>query len=132
MTDPRRPRLAISLPAKISRAFESLWTEYADAPPGEVRTEIHGNTVTCRLVDAVGGFNRSMIALQNHDTVQGAGKLTVAGYERDAVAAVVGLTRQRVATFLSKHDRDTGVATEVFTLEPSLRKGRPRSQLGGA
>jgi uncharacterized protein YbcI len=129
--DLRRPRLAISLSAKISRAFKSLWTEYADAPPGQVRTEIHGNTVTCRLADAVGAFNRSMVAPQAHDTVRGVGKLTVAGYERDAVAAVVGLTRQRVASFSSSHDRDTDVATEVFSLEPSLKKGRPRSQVGG-
>jgi hypothetical protein len=35
------------------------------------------------------------------------------------------VTRQRVASFVSSHDRDTDVATEVFTLEPSLRRGAP-------
>ena len=130
MTDPRRARLPISLSAKISRAFGSLWTEYADKRPSEIRTEIRGNVVTCQLIDAVGVFNGSMIASQTHDTVRGVGKLTPAGYKRDAVAAVVGLTRQRVTSFVSSHDQDTDVATEVFTLEPSLQKGRPRSLAG--
>jgi len=96
---------------KISGAFGSLWTEYADKQPSEVRTEIDGNVVTCRLIDAVGA----------------SGELNPAGYKRDAVAAVVRLTRQRVTSFLSSHDQDTDVATEIFTLEPSLKKGRSRT-----
>lgn len=126
MTDARRTRLPASLSDRISGAFGSIWTKYAEEEPSAVRTEIHGNVVTCRLIDAVGVFNRSMIAPQTRDTVRGVGKLTAADYERDAVAAVVRLTRQRVASFVSSHDRDTDVATEVFTLEPSLQRGRPR------
>jgi hypothetical protein len=80
------------------------------------------------LVDAVGDFDRSMIAPQAHDTARGVGRLTPATYRLEALAAVVRLTRQRVASFISSHDRDTGVATEVFTLEPSLSRGAPRSE----
>jgi len=80
----------------------------------------------------VGVFNGSMIARQTDDTVRGMGGLTPDDYKRDAVAAVVNLTRQRVSSFVSSHDRDTDVATEVFTLEPSLQKGRPRSLAGGS
>lgn len=47
------------------------------------------------------------------------------GHKREAVAAVVRVTRQRVVSFASSHDRDTDVATEIFTLEPSLRQGAP-------
>jgi uncharacterized protein YbcI len=121
-----------TLSAALSKSLGSLWTEYANQRPGDVRTEIRGNVVTCQLIDAVGAFNRSMIAPQTRDSVRGAGKPNLAGYKRDAVAAVVGLTRQRVASFVSSHDRDTDVATEVFTLEPSLGKGRPRSLAGGS
>jgi hypothetical protein len=131
VTDARRTRLPISLSDRISGAFGPLWARYADKGPSEVRTEIRGNVVTCRLVDAVGAFNRSMIAPQTYDSVRGVGKLTPTDYKRDAVAAVVGLTRQRVTSFVSSHDRDTDVATEVFTLEPSLHKGRPRSLSSG-
>jgi Na+-translocating membrane potential-generating system (MpsC) len=128
MTDARRKRLPASLSDRISGAFGSLWTEYAEEEPSAVRTEIHGNVVTCRLIDAVGVFNRSMIAPQTRDTVRGVGKLTAADYKRDAIAAVGRLTRQRVASFVSSHDRDSDIATEVFTLVPSLQMGRPRSE----
>jgi hypothetical protein len=68
-----------------------------------------------------------MIAPQTHEPGGGVKKLSLASYKKDAVAAVVRLTRQRVMSFVSSHDRDTDVATEVFTLEPSLLQGRPRS-----
>jgi hypothetical protein len=113
------------LPAEVTGALVSLWTQYAGKPPSRARTEIRGNVVTCVLADAVGDYNRSIITPQTGDTAGGVGKLTPAGYKRDAVAAVVRLTRQRVTSFISSHDRDTDVATEVFTLEPSFNRGAP-------
>ena len=124
MTD-RRATQPRGMSAEITKSLVSLWTQYAGSPPTNARTEIRGNVVTCVLVDAVGDYNRSVIAPQTRETVQGEGKLTPAAYKRDAVAAVVRVTRQRVARFLSSHDRDTDVATEVFTLEPSLKRGAP-------
>jgi uncharacterized protein YbcI len=115
-------RLPSGLPAELTESLVSLWTQYAGKAPSRARTEIRGNVVTCVLVDAVGVYNRSMAAQQTGDTVRGVGKLTPAAYKRDAVAAVVRLTRQRVASFVSSHDRDTDVATEVFTLEPSFNR----------
>jgi hypothetical protein len=113
------------LPAELTKSIVSLWTRYAGKAPTNARTEIRGNVVTCVLVDAVGDYNRIMAAQQTGDTVRGVGKLTPAAYKREAIAAVVRLTRQRVASFVSSHDRDTDVATEVFTLEPSFNRGAP-------
>jgi hypothetical protein len=135
MTDPTTARLPGGLPAELTEALVSLWTRYAGKRPTDARTEIRGNVVTCVLVDAVAAYNRSMIAPRTRDTVAGVGKQTAAAYKqkpaaaykREAVAAVVRLTRQRVASFVSSHDRDTDVATEVFTLEPSLSRGAPRA-----
>jgi hypothetical protein len=118
-------RLPNGLPAELTQSLVSLWTRYAGKAPTDVRTEIRGNVVTCVLVDAVGDFNTNMGAAQAKNAVQGAAKLTPEDYKRDAVAAVVRLTRQRVALFVSSHDRDTDVATEVFTLEPSFKRGAP-------
>jgi hypothetical protein len=126
-------RRANGLPTEITRSLVSLWAHYAGKPPTNARTEIRGNVVTCVLVEAVGDFNESMIASQTRDAAPGTGKLTPAAYKRDARAAVVRLTRQRVTSFISSHDRDTDVATEVFTLEPSLGRGAPaiaRRRLG--
>jgi uncharacterized protein YbcI len=114
------------LPTEITKALVSLWSAYAGKRPTSARTELRGNVLTCTLADAVGDFEKSMIAPQTQDTVRGIGKLTLAGYKRDAVAAVVRLTHQRVVSFLSSHDRDTDVATEIFMLEPSLSRGAPR------
>ena len=113
------------LPTEITTSLVSLWTSYAGKAPSAARTEIRGNVVTCVLVDAVGDYNRGVAAAQTQDTVAGVGKLTPAAYKQEAVAAVVRVTRHRIVSFISSHDRDTDVATEVFTLEPSLGKGEP-------
>jgi hypothetical protein len=120
-----KARLPSGLPGELTKSIVSLWTQYAGKAPTNARTEIRGNVVTCMLVDAVGDYNKSMAARQTGDTVRGVGKLTPAAYKREAIAAVVRLTRQRVASFVSSHDRDTDVATEVFTLEPSFNRGAP-------
>jgi hypothetical protein len=119
-----------TLSGELTESLTSIWTRYAGKRPSNGRTEVHGNVVTCRLIDAVSDFDKSMNAPQTGDGVGGAEKLTPAGYKRDAVAAIARLTRQRVESFVSSHDRDTDVATEVFTLEPSLGKGRPRAAVG--
>jgi len=120
----RPPRLS----AEVSRSLISLWTRYAGTAPTDARTEIRGNVVTCVLADGVGDFNRAMIAPQVGDTPLGVGKLTAATYKREAVAVVTRLSRQRVASFVSSHDCDTDVATEIFTLEPSFGRGSPRAK----
>jgi uncharacterized protein YbcI len=117
-----------TLSAEVTSSLTSLWTRYAGKRPSNGRTEIRGNVVTCQMTDAVGDFDRSM----TRDSVPGARSPTLADYKRDAVAAVVGVTQQRVTSFFSSHDRDSDVATEIFTLEPSLGKGRPRSPAGGS
>ena len=116
------------LSADVTTSLTSLWTRYAGTSPSDARTEIRGNVVTCVLVDGVDAFNRRMIAPQTRETARAVGKLTPAAYKQEAVAAVVRLTHQRVASFASSHDRDTDVATEIFTLEPSLYRGAPRTE----
>jgi Na+-translocating membrane potential-generating system MpsC-like protein len=123
-------RLPAGLPAEITGAFASLWADYADQPPTNVRTEIRGNVVTCVLVDAVGAFEGGIGASQADDSIAETEKLTRAGYKSEAVATIVRLTRQRVRLFVSSHDGDTDVATEIFTLEPSSSRGRPSGQRG--
>lgn len=116
-----------TLSLALTGSLASLWTQYAGRRPTAIRTEVRGNVVTCVLTDAVDDFNQSMRAPRSRDTARRTGTRTQATYRRDAVAAVVRLTRQRVARFVSSHDEDTDVATEVFTLEPSFGRGASRA-----
>ena len=126
MTKPtEKARLPNGLAAELTTALVALWTRYAGKAPSHARAEIRGNVVTCVLVEAVGDYNRRTGARQTQDTSGGDVKLTLESYKRDAVAVVTRLTRQRVARFVSSHDQDTDVATEVFTLEPSFNRGAP-------
>jgi hypothetical protein len=119
-------RLSDGLPAELTESIVSVWTQYIGSPPSSARTEIRGNVVTCVLAGAVGDYNRNVIDPPNEDAVRGGGEFTPAAYKRDAIAAVVRLTHQSVAAFLSSHDRETDVARETFILEASLNRGAPR------
>ena len=76
-----------TLSAEVTRSLTSLWTRYAGKAPTNGRTEIRGNVVTCVLADAVGEFNKSMIAPEALNAVRGVGKVTPAAYKQEAVAA---------------------------------------------
>jgi hypothetical protein len=131
MTDPRTAGPSTVMPGEITRSFTSLWTRYAGIEPSDVRTELRGDIVTCVLIDAVDAFDRRTTAPRPRDVTRGQTNPTLAGYKREAVDTVVRLTRQRVTSFVSSHDRNTDVATEIFTLEPPPRtRGRPARGAG--
>jgi hypothetical protein len=126
VTDPRTAGPSTVMTGEITRSFATLWMRYAGAAPGNVRTELRGDVVTCVLVNAVEAFESRTNGPRPRDAARGAADLTLAGYKREAVETVGRLTRQRVVSFLSSHDRETNVATEIFTLEPPPRaRGRP-------
>jgi hypothetical protein len=132
MTDPRTAGSSTVMSEDITKSFTSLWTRYAGVEPTDVRTELRGDVLTCVLVDAVDAFERRTTAPRPKDISRGQADPTLAGYKQEAVESVGRLTRQRVASFVSSHDRDTDVATETFTLEPPPRtrgnwRGRPAS-----
>jgi hypothetical protein len=47
---------------------------------------------------------------------------TMAGYKRETAAVVAKITHARVAAMISKHDAKTGIATEIFVLDPGPRR----------
>jgi hypothetical protein len=130
MTGPRSIRAPTGLPAEITRSFASLWTRYAGDAPSDVRTELRGDVVTCVLVDAVDALDKRL-ARPSVREGPGEGGPTLADYKLEAVETVVRLTRQRVAAFVSSHDRETDVATETFTLEPPPRRRHRRAPGAG-
>jgi hypothetical protein len=110
------------LPSEITKSFTSVWRQYAGEQPGDAQTEIEGDVVRCVLKDAVGGFDKAMLAAQSAEAPETGRPLTQASFRMDAVAAVTRVTRRRVLAFVSDHDAKTGVAREVFILEPRAKR----------
>ena len=109
---------SVSSVKEISEAVAGVWGKYSGTRPRSIRTEIHGDVVICRLFDVVNSFNEALAEPGSYLT-----RPALVDYERDVIAAVVGVTRQRVKRLESRHDRHTDIATEVFTLERGLRSG---------
>jgi len=123
MLDRRTVPGGSSSTTRISEAVGLVWGKYSGSRPRSIRTEMHGDVVICRLLDAVCSFNAALAAPGSYLM-----RPTLADYKRDVIAAVVGVTRQRVAGLESSHDKDTDVATEVFTLERGSRLASARSE----
>jgi hypothetical protein len=121
LTEHEDARGGASSSTRISEELKLVWDGYARTPSTTVQTEIQGDVVTCRLTDAVGSFNSAMAGPGSYLR-----RPTLDSYRRDAIAAVVGVTRQRVTTLVSDHDLATDVATEVFTLERPRKDTRLR------
>jgi hypothetical protein len=121
MPDSQTTRLP-GLPAEVTTSLRSVWKKYAAEPPGEAETEIRGRVVKCVLQDAVSEFDKGMTAATELDDEEAARRLTPNRYRREAAAAVSRVTKRRVMAFVSDHDADTDVATEVFILESPPRR----------
>lgn len=123
---PQHPISPRSLSADVTEALLALWVDYSGVLPTDAHTQIHRNTVTCVLVDGVSDFNLATDRALDGYKPRGVAA-TLADYKLEAVSEITRVTRQRVTSFLSIHDADTDVATETFTLEPSLGRGMPRT-----
>lgn len=125
-SEPSAAPVTSTLSSDLTQALVALWVDYAGVPPTDAHTHVHGNTVTCVLVDGVSAFNtatdRTLDGYKPHGIAT-----TLADYKLEAVSEVTRVTRQRVTAFLSSHDPATDVATETFTLEASLGRGRGRT-----
>lgn len=124
MVEPGEARLTRDLSLDITENMVALWTRYAGRGPTSAYTGIRGNTVTISLVDAVANFEER-IPQPKTDVARA---MTLESYKREAVATVGRLTRQRVASLTSTHDRKTDIATEVFQLQESRVNGQAPSR----
>ncbi|HSJ17582.1 MAG TPA: Na-translocating system protein MpsC family protein [Solirubrobacterales bacterium] len=122
------------LPAEISRSLASVWNQYAGERPTDAATDIRGNRIECVLSDSVRTLNDRFDAAQADDdpgTDSGRPR-TRAAFRNDAIAAVGRATGRRVVAFVSDHDAERNVATEVFLLDSAPRVSRDRVALPGS
>jgi uncharacterized protein YbcI len=108
---------ATGLPAELSGSLASVWKQYTGERPTDTETQIRGNRVRCVLKDAVGMLDDSLAGEAKEG--DGGRQLTESSFRRDSIAAVRRVARRRVVAFISDHDTETDVATEVFLLEAS-------------
>jgi hypothetical protein len=120
------------LPAEISRSLASVWSQYASGRPSGAETVILGNRVRCVLTDAVQMLNEGLTAAETEHAPSGGRRLTPSTFRNDAIAAVKRATRRRVVAFVSDHNTQTDVATEIFLLEapPYQQPARATHTLG--
>lgn len=110
-----------SLSDEIEASFASVWARYVGARPTGVEIELDGSVVRMILPGGTEQFKQAMSEVADAAD-DGDRPLTVAGYEREASKAVSKTTRRRVDAMISKHNAKTGVATEVFILEPPRKR----------
>ena len=126
------------LAREVSSSLAGVWKDYAGERPAEVETAIKGTRVACVLREAVTGFEGRMAAIEADPPGEATVVLTPTTYRRDAIAAVSRATGRRVMAFVSKHDKGTDTATELFILDrppkarPPISVSAESAQLDGA
>ena len=123
-----------ALPSEVSRSLTSVWNQYAGERPAGAATEIRGNRVRCVLSDGVRTLNERFTAAEAEDDpcTESGRPQTRAAFRNDAIAAVGRVTGRRVVAFVSNHDSERDVATEVFLLDSAPRVARERVPLPGS
>jgi uncharacterized protein YbcI len=114
------------LPAEISSSIASVWNQYASERPSGAETVIRGNRVKCVLTDAVQMLNEALTTAETEKNPDGGRRHTQSTFRNDAIAAVKRVTRRNVVAFVSDHDTQTDVATEIFLLEAPPYQQRTR------
>lgn len=122
------------LPSEVSRSLTSVWNQYAGERPASAATQIRGNRVECVLSDSVRTLDERFAAAgaEDHPTTQSGRPQTRTAFRNDAIAAVGRATGRRVVAFVSDHDAERNVATEVFLLDSPPRAARDRVPLPGS
>jgi uncharacterized protein YbcI len=110
-----------SLTAAISNLIVRLFAEYTGRGPTRARTTIRDNVVVCITED-------NMTKAERRLTQEGEAELVVSVRRKfqttmrdDLVGGIELLTGRKVVSFLSDHDGDADMASEVFVLDGAPR-----------
>ena len=120
MPDLHQTTEAPDLGAEIGRSLASVWTRYAGARPVDATTEIDTDVIRWIMPGAAGELTKGMSAVADaaEPLAQGERAPTLARYEREISRVVSRATHRRVVALIRKDDEQTGIASQVFILEP--------------
>jgi uncharacterized protein YbcI len=103
---------------EIGASLASVWARYAGSRPKSAETALEGNSVHWTLAGGAGEIEKGLAAAESDETGP---TRTQRGYRRELKAALERVTHRHVNAVISKADAETGVASEVFILEPRHR-----------
>ena len=109
-----------TLAERVEASVAAVWTRFVGARPVDPRTEQDGNVFRLTMPRGTEQFAQGIARDDDRDA--GASPRTAARYELAAARAVSKVTHRKVDAMISKHDKKTGVATEVFILEQLPKK----------
>ncbi len=107
-----------TLSDEVEASLTAVWARFVGARPTGASIQLDGNVIRLTLPDGTEQFKLGMA----RDEAPDAPVRTPSRYEREAARAVSKVTRRKVDAMISKHDAKTGIATEVFILEPVLKR----------
>ena len=94
-----------SISTEIARSVGSIWERRCGTRAANVSTAIEGDAVRCPI--------------EGGETSEGTSSNA---YKHEASAAVTRITKRTVSAYIDKRDKQTGVATQTFILEPVRTK----------
>lgn len=109
-----------AISSEIARTVGSIWQRRAGVRPSSVSTEVHGDTIRCRIEEGEAPAADAEDADGDEPaTVDSTG---TNAHRTEGVAAVARITKRNVSAYICKHDAKNGVATQTFILERSRVK----------
>ena len=109
-----------TLAEKVEASVAAVWTRFVGERPVGAQTEHDGNVFRMTVPNGTEQFAQGMA--RDDDRSDDAPPRTAARYEFAAARAVSAVTHRKVDAMISKHNKKTGIATEVFILEQLPKK----------
>lgn len=114
-----QPRPHEGLAKEISSRLMALYKEHVGRGPNTVRTVIAEDLIVCVARDSLTKAERQLADAEREELVREF-RRAFQGIMRDrCIAMVEELTGRAVEAFLSDHDPESDIATEVFLLDPT-------------
>lgn len=105
----------------ISNAIVKLFAERTGRGATHARTTIADHLVVVVLRDSLTKAERALVEAGHNDTVRDVRARVQDVIREEAIAAVEGITGQRVVAMMSDHDLEADLAIEAFVLDGTAR-----------
>jgi hypothetical protein len=99
---------------EIARSLGSVWLRYSGQRPRSTKVEMRKDAVTCVIEE------RADTPADEASEEADDARLSPAGLQHNATAAIARITGRRVIAFIAKRDKKAEVSTQTFLLDQPL------------